>query len=374
MVAINKKLFLIFSRALFVLTIVLITLFIFYFVSSVAYPFLFGLALAFLINPIVNFFELRIGINRTISVILTLVLAFCFLAALITFLIAEMISGSAYLSTSVPLHLKTLMKYLENFFITTLMPIYDQFIRIFNTLDAKQQSTIMNYVQAFTSQFASNVGTSIQKLFNGLSEILISLPNLATVILFSFLATFFISKDWYRLRKYFTTLVPSKVSISISRVMHDLKHALFGYLMAQFTLISITCLIVLVGLLILQVDYPITIAITIAVIDLIPYVGTGLIFIPWIIYSFFSEQHALTIGLSVLYGVVVIQRQIMEPKVLSQSIGIDPLATLFSLFVGFQLFGFLGLIIGPAVLVLIRTLHRANVFSDVRDYIMKKTE
>ncbi|WP_096202709.1 sporulation integral membrane protein YtvI [Bacillus sp. FJAT-45350] len=368
----NKEALMIFIRITLMLAIISILILTSYYVTAVIYPFILGLALAFLINPIVNFLENSFKLKRAIAVLLTLAIAFTVLTALVTLLIAEVISGSNYLATTLPLHIKKLMNYLDVFFITTLMPLYEQFIRVFNNLEVEQQSTIMNYVQTFSSQLASNIGTGIQHLFNGLSDLLLSLPNLATVIIFSFMATFFISKDWYRLRGYLIKVTPEKVATSISRVMHDLKRAMFGYMFAQLTLISITCVIVLSGLLIIGVDYPITIAISIAVVDLIPYLGTGLIFIPWIIYTFFAEQHTLTIGLSILYGIVVIQRQVMEPKILSQNIGVDPLAMLLALFVGFQLFGLLGLMLGPAFLVFLRTLYRAKVFHDMRDFILKK--
>src|SRR5699024_5835394 len=117
----------------------------------------------------------------------------------------------------------------------------------------------------------------------------------------------------------------------------DLKKALLGYLKAQLTLISITGAIVFVGLLILHVDYALTIAVATGLIDLLPYLGTGIVFVPWIIYMFFTGNYFLTIGLAVLYAIVLIQRQIMEPKIVSSNIGLDPLATLIAIFVGIQL-------------------------------------
>src|SRR5699024_8701623 len=103
--------------------------------------------------------------------------------------------------------------------------------------------------------------------------------------------------------------------------------------------------------------------------EVLPYLGTGTVFIPWIIYQFIVGNYGMVIGLSILYGIVIVQRQLMEPKILSSSIGMDPLATLISLFVGFKLIGFLGLIVGPVVLVLITTLYRAHVFKEIWHYI-----
>ncbi len=357
---------------LFVIFIILLVFFSSYYVTSVTYPFIFGFILAFVINPLVNFLEFRWKLNRAFAVLVSLLLILIFCSGLVTLFVAEIISGSNHLATVLPYHINTLVLYMEGFFFTTLLPIYEQIIRSINSLEAEQQSTIMNYIQTFSSQIASNAGSAVQKIFNGLSDFLISLPNLATVFIFTLMATFFISKDWYKLTRFVRKTFPSKVIESASKVLTDLKQALFGYIVGQLTLISITFVFVLSGLLILKVDYPFTIAVVIAIVDLIPYLGTGLIFIPWIIYTFFAGQLQLTIGLCVLYGIILVQRQMLEPKVLSSSIGVEPLAMLIALFVGFQLFGFLGLMIGPASLVFLNTLYKANVFHDIRDFIMQR--
>lgn len=127
-------------------------------------------------------------------------------------------------------------------------------------------------------------------------------------------------------------------------------------------------------MLILRVEYAITIALIIGIVDVLPYLGTGLVFVPWIIYAAISGETHFAIGLSVLYIVVLVQRQVMEPKLLSSNIGLDPLATLIALFVGFKLIGFLGLIVGPVLLVIGRTLHHAGVFQDIWNFIIGKKE
>jgi predicted PurR-regulated permease PerM len=96
------------------------------------------------------------------------------------------------------------------------------------------------------------------------------------------------------------------------------------------------------------------------------------VFIPWIAYSFFKGNYSLVIGLSVLYAIVLIFRQIIEPKVVAENVGLDPLLTLVALFAGLQLFGFLGLIVGPVSLVVINALVKSNVLSDVWRYIKGK--
>lgn len=359
-------------RFLFVISIIVLTTFLFIIFFKTAYPFVVGLAIALIINPFVNFLQEKLKITRWLAVTLTLLLLIAFIITAITIFITEIIMGTNYLSQSVPLHLQTFIYDLQQIFTQKIIPIYEQISTLFYSLNSEHQATILAYIETITLQITSSTSNIIQSLLNGISEFLLGLPNLATAIIFSLLAAFFISKDWYKLVSIFRKSVPQVIAERTKDIMLSLKKAFAGFIFAQLTLISITSCIVLIGLLILRVDYPITIALIIAAVDLLPYLGTGLIFIPWIFYTFFTGQLPLTIGLSILYGIVVVQRQVMEPKILSSNIGVDPLATLLSLFVGYKLFGFLGLIIGPVILVFIQTLHNAHVFRDIKNYILNK--
>jgi sporulation integral membrane protein YtvI len=359
-------------RFLIVLGIVLGGAFIFYFVSKVTYPFLIAIVIALLINPLVNFMERKARFPRALAVIVSIILIISIFIGLITLLIAEIVSGTNYLADVVPKHVNTLVEYIEDFIAGQVLPIYNQAASLFKNLDAGQQDTIMTNIQTAGQKIASSAGNFLQNFFLKLPALVSWIPNAATVLVFSLLATFFISKDWNRLSRFSGKLLPERAMKSFRTVITDLKKALFGFVRAQLTLISITLVIVLIGLLILRVDYAITIALVSGIVDILPYLGTGVVFIPWIIYEAIVGNIPLAIGLGVLYTVVVVQRQLMEPKILSSSIGLNPLATLIALFVGFKLVGFLGLILGPVTLVIITTLHRANVFQDIWNFILGK--
>jgi sporulation integral membrane protein YtvI len=361
-----------FIRFLLVIAVVVFGAMALYYVSTVTYPFIIAFFIAFLINPLVDFLETKAKMPRWLAVIVTLIVLFSSVAGLVTLLIAEIVSGTQYLANVVPENFQKLITYIETFFAKQIIPLYNDLAALFKNLDASQQDTIMNNIQAAGTQIATTVGQFIQHVLQNIPQLLAWLPNAATVFIFSLLATFFISKDWYRLTGIAQKILPAKARKSGKRVFLDLKKALFGFIKAQATLISITTVIVLIGLLILRVNYAITIALIIGLVDILPYLGTGIVFVPWIIYAAVSGDVPFAIGLSVLYIVVLVQRQIMEPKVLSSSIGLDPLATLVALFVGFKLIGFLGLIIGPVTLVIIRTLHSANVFRDIWNFIIGK--
>lgn len=347
------------------------SIFLFY-ISTFIYPFIIAIILAFLMNPLVNILEQKARLPRGISVILSLLLIFSTLAGLIILLITEIISGTNYLASVIPNHIETFVTYIEEYITNTIIPFYNRTATLFNKLDITQQQTIISNIKNIGHNFTTDASHFIQSSLKNIPVIIGWIPSTATVMIFSLMATFFISKDWHRLERMISKCLPHKIFSDGKRVILDLKHALFGFITAQFTLLSLTAITILIGLLILRVNYAITIALICGLIDFIPYLGTGSIFIPWVTYEFIVGDTKFAIGLAVLYIIVIVLRQLIEPKVLSSSIGIDPLATLIALFVGYKLIGFLGLILGPIFLIILNTVYRANIFHEVWDFIMGK--
>ncbi|MBM7648844.1 sporulation integral membrane protein YtvI [Bacillus ectoiniformans] len=343
-----------------------------YYIASVTYPFIIGLAVAFLMNPFVLFLEKNLKLPRAAAVVISIFFILAFLAGVITLLIAEIVSGADYLASVVPKHIDTTISYIELMIAAQVIPLYEQGSSLFKSLGSGQQESILENIQETGQKIASSAGDFLQNFFLSLPHLISWIPNFATVLIFSLLAAFFISKDWERLQQRTIAYLPVKAALSLRKVFNSLKKALFGFMRAQLTLISITTVIVLIGLLILRVNYAITIALVTGLVDILPYLGTGAVFVPWIVYELIAGDTSLAIGLAVLYIIVIVQRQIMEPKILSASIGLDPLATLIALFVGFKLAGFLGLILGPVTLVVINSLHHAGVFTDLWAYVIGK--
>ncbi|MEH7348895.1 sporulation integral membrane protein YtvI [Gottfriedia acidiceleris] len=356
-------------RFLFVIACIILGLYVALFISKLTYPFIIALIIAYFLNPLVNLLNEKARIPRGIAAFLSIILLLAVLAGLFTLLITEIISGSTYLIQVVPESFERLIYFVENIVTDKVIPLYDLIMSKYSQLGAGQQQTIRTNIQSIGDS-AINLGKeALNGIIVGIKLVIALLPNTATLIFVSLLATFFISKDWYKIKNLFAKYTPDRIQHYSKTIFIDLRKALFGFIKAHITLISMTTVLVLIGLLILRIPFAITIAILIGFIDLLPYLGTGLIFVPWILYTFLSSDYKLTIGLAILYGVVIVQRQLAEPKVLSSNIGLQPLPTLISLFVGFKFFGLLGLIAGPVTLVILSTLYRARVFHEIWYYI-----
>ncbi|CAH1222524.1 Sodium-lithium/proton antiporter [Paenibacillus plantiphilus] len=359
------------SRAALVVAGIIILILALLYVTPFVYPFVLGWLLAYALNPIVNLMQVKLKLPRwlgvTISLLLFIIAMLTIVSALITRIVVEIIHLSKSLESTVAWWKTEFDRLLA-------LPEIQSLIKKLSTFyeeNPNYQETINTRISDTANLLAKTSTDIISFFINGIVNIISSLPNAATIMIVVILAAFFISKDWSRHQKRIQGWFPAAIRKSTSAVWTDLQKALFGYLRAQLIMISITAVVVIIGLLILGVDYAITIGLLIGLIDLLPYLGVGAAMVPWIAYTFIYGDISLGIGLSVLYAVILVARQILEPKVLASSVGLDPLSTLIAMFVGLKLFGVLGLIIGPVSLVILDAFNRANVFKDLYMFIMR---
>ena len=360
-------------RLLWVCLVIYVGIWIFQFATPLLYPFLIALVIALIINRPVTFITKKFKIPRWLSVTIALLLLMLLAVGVVTLVVTETVVEIGELAKRLPGFASELSEYLQRTISQEfLMGVYNQIQWMYSQLDPDFQLKVNNTIGSGITSITHAGQDLVVKFLNGLKNLLVSLPNMATVSVISLMGAFFISKDFYLWESRFRRLLPNGLNNRLDQIFRDLRGALVGFIKAQLTLISLTAAIVIIGLLIMRVEYAITIGLLTGLVDLLPYLGTGTVFIPWIVYLFFKGNYSMVIGLSILYAVVLLFRQIIEPKVVAESVGLDPLLTLVALFVGLQLFGFLGLIIGPVALVLINALVKANVFTDVWKYVRGK--
>ncbi|MFW2947066.1 sporulation integral membrane protein YtvI [Bacillus velezensis] len=359
----------VFFRALFVLAAAGGALAAGYASFPLTYPFLIALILSSAIIPVVDWLDKLTGMPRSVNTVIVLVFFLLILLGAATFLVAEIISGTAYLAKTLPPHISAFMTYCEELFTSRIQPLYHELTVLFNGLETNQQASIVTHIQTLGDTAAKNAGLMLSHLLELVPKWIAFLPNTAAVFIFAMLATFFMTKDWHKLKALLYSILPERVSANAKAVSGELKKAMAGFIKAQAVLILFTMIIVFIGLFLLGIEHAATIAFFIGLVDLLPYLGAGSVFVPWIMYLAIAGQLPQAIGLGILYIVVLIQRQLTEPKILSRSIGLDPLATLIALFAGFKLFGILGLAAGPALLVFIQAFITTGALKEIWAYI-----
>ncbi|GAA0680840.1 hypothetical protein GCM10008903_11340 [Clostridium cadaveris] len=120
---------------------------------------------------------------------------------------------------------------------------------------------------------------------------------------------------------------------------------------------ALTFLELSLGFFILRIENGVTIAAIIALLDILPILGTGGILIPWVIIELIRGNVYLALGLATLYMLITVVRNILEPKIVGAQVGMHPIVMLICMFVGVKVFGFIGLFILPAIAIIIKNLN-----------------
>ncbi|AIQ51856.1 sporulation integral membrane protein YtvI [Paenibacillus sp. FSL R7-0331] len=340
-----------------------------YVLLPLIYPLLVAWLLAYLIHPLVQILK-GFKLPGWLAVVLSLLFYIGGTALVLTALITRLVKELIVLLQTFDLHTgewrELLLSLSRNASIQNIINQINQFYHDNPGYHATIDSNI-NRTTATVGQFVTELITGF---FNMILRLVSALPSLGTILVVIVLAAFFLSTGWERHNARLTSLLPAPLLRPVSNIWQDLRRALVGYLRAQAVLISVTAVIVIIGLLLLGVNSAFVIGLTIGLIDTVPYLGVGIVMLPWALYSYMTGNLGLAAGLLVLYGIILITRQVLEPKVLASSIGVDPLSMLIGMFAGLQLFGMPGLLIGPVVLVVLGAFSRAGVFRALHSYIV----
>jgi len=148
-----------------------------------------------------------------------------------------------------------------------------------------------------------------------------------------------------------------------------MKRLVGGYFLAQFRIMFVVAAILLAGFLILGVKYAFLLAVLVAILDFLPLFGTGTVLIPWAVIQFFAGDYPLAVGLVLLYVLTQVIRQVIQPKIVVDSMGLPPLLTLVLLYLGFKLQGISGMILAVPLGILVLNLYRYGVFNSMFENI-----
>ncbi len=202
------------------------------------------------------------------------------------------------------------------------------------------------------------IGSLIASLTASLPQaavaLLKELPSAMLFVIVLLIAAFYFAADGGAIGKGLSFVLPDKWQRALPSLGDKFKKTVTGYVKAYFLIMLLTFCEMLIGLSILGVEYAFIMAIVISVVDILPILGAGTVIVPWAIFSFFTSNTPLGVGLLILYAVTLVIRQLAEPKIVGGALGIHPLATLASVYIGLRFLGFLGIFIGPMVALLLR--------------------
>ncbi|MBQ3064390.1 MAG: sporulation integral membrane protein YtvI [Clostridia bacterium] len=203
----------------------------------------------------------------------------------------------------------------------------------------------------FKEQLARLVGRLGEALPTFVAALLRALPRLLFFLLITVIACFYFSIEYGKVTVFLGGLMPRRLRGRMPEVGRRLRAMLGKYAAAYGLLFLITFGELLLGLWLIGADYVLLPALFIAFLDLLPIFGVGAALIPWGIFALAVRNTALGVGLLVLYLVITVVRQIVEPHIVGKSLGLHPIPMLIGLYAGLSLFGIAGAIAGPLLLL-----------------------
>ncbi|MEN6595567.1 MAG: sporulation integral membrane protein YtvI [Clostridiaceae bacterium] len=317
-------------------------------------PFLVALVVSLLLKPLVTLLRDRFHFHKGLA---GGIVVFVFYV-LVGFLL--IVLGVQVFSTA-----KAFFMRLPGMYTNTIAPWLAQIFADLQAFVAKLDPETAAAYNIVASNVTDTLGQTIanisKQVVGWVTGITLRTPAFLLHLLIAVIATFFLSIDFPKIKAFLLLQLSEKNRDLVHNIRVHLGQTLWRYTRSYALILIITFVEISLGLLIIGMENAFAVAAAIAVFDILPVVDSGLVLLPWTIVSLVSGNYAHAIGLGVLYIVVIIVRNIMEPKIVGDRVGLHPIVTLLSMVVGTFLFGGIGLLGLPITLALIQSLNKQGV-------------
>ena len=315
---------------------------------------------AMIANPIIRFLEKRIKIMRKhgsalviILVLAALIAAFYGLAVLVASQFSSWVTELPEVYDSVTQNLQHLFRLLHQKYNIIPADVKLAFDQRENMLDSYIQKAIDGLLKMVKSGSLSKV-----------SSLASSLMDFLVYAILTILASYFMTVE----KDHFTKLLQEKTPAGVQRIWDKIKkifiRAIGGYFKAHFQIMIVIFFITVIPFAFMGISYSGLLAVVIAIVDFLPFFGAGTVLVPWAVYRLVTGSYTYAAILFVIYVVVLIVRQALEPKLIGDNIGTSPFETLVFMLVGYRLAGMLGLIVGIPVGMILMECYREGMFDD----------
>lgn len=313
-------------------------------------PFIIGFLVAFVLQKGIRFLSEKLRIPRKVVAVFSVVLFYAIIGVLLFWFGVGLFAS-----------LKDVVEKFPRIYTTDIEPVI---VRIFKYIEGIMARFDLSLVQLL-QEFHGSLSQSIGKIVSDVSSMAIAaitsavslVPRMFLGIVLSIISSVFIALDYEVIMDFLSNLVPDTRRGLVGELRTFSSEIGVKYLKAYTLLMLITFTEMFIGLSILKIEGAVTIAAFTAVVDILPVLGTGLVVIPWAVFHLINGNLSLALGLFLLYVVITVVRQVLEPKLVGQQIGLHPVVVLLGMYVGAKLFGMIGLFLLPFTVLVIKYLY-----------------
>ncbi len=312
-------------------------------------PFLLAFFIAAICQSIVKFLESKLKISRGVSSAVLVTLIVASVVGLIGIAMFQLFSQAKNLVVNLPDTIFTFRLHLNNMI---------QRFNGFKLSLSPETSQIIDSVLAQLWEYTSTLsGKATALAIDAAKNLATALPGILVFLVMFILGTFFFTKDYLLVINFLKEIFPPKAISLAARIKNIILHAFSSYIKAQLILMLLTAFLVTIGLWIVGKEYPLLWGIVCGLVDVLPVLGTAAVLVPWALIALVYGDMYSFVSLIIIQALVFVVRQLAEPKVISRQIGIHPILTLVSIYVGLKFFGIMGVILAPIITLLAVNLY-----------------
>lgn len=340
----------------FIINIIFITLIVgivYIFIKHVlilVMPFIIGFLVALLLRPVIKLVSDKFHVPNKIAAVALVLLSYASVSSLVSWV------GMRFV-----ILIKNSIVRLPETYALQIEPVIRVAFENIEKVSAKLDPMTVQVIQDIAASISQSAGSVITKVSSIVIEFISSyvsfLPGLFLGIIFSVVSSLFFAIDYNKITSYILNRLPSKNTGLLTEFENLITGIGFKYVKAYVILMAVTFAELAYGLLLLGVDGAVSVAALIAVIDFLPVLGTGGVVIPWIFIELIQGNFPFALGLTALYLLITVIRNILEPKLIGDQIGLHPLLMLISMYIGVKIFGFVGLIALPVTIVIMKYIY-----------------
>ena len=324
------------------------------YVIPMTMPFVIGFLIAYSLRGFINAVSRKLNIPRKAAAILVVLMFYATVGSLLTLLGLKAISWLAALVGNIPMIYEV---HVQPF----LMDVLYSLEVLFTGLDL----SVVSVMESVGAQLIQSLGKMVSNASVGVMGFATvaasSLPGLFVKLVLIIISSFFIAIDYDQLAGFCLRQMGEKTKAVFLEIKAYVVGTLWVCIRSYLIIMSLTFVELSIGLNLLKINHAILIAFCIAIFDILPVLGTGGIMIPWTVLTAITGDYHMALGLLLIYLVITVIRNIVEPKIVGSQLGLHPVVTLVSMFVGVQFFGVIGLFGFPILLSLLRHLDENGV-------------
>lgn len=325
-------------------------------------PFVIGWVISLIASPLVRFFEEKVKIKRKAGSAFVIIVIIGLVVLLFYFIISLLAEQVVGLLEALPEMWAGMEKDLENMGKTL-----TAFLEMLPGEPRLKVDDFVEQIEIVLGEFVGKIGTPTIAAAGNIAK---QLPSVFIGIIMVLLSAYFFVAERGQINEWFRKHTPASIQMRYQTVRRSLVHSVGGYFKAQLKIEVWMYLLLLIGLGLLRVNYFALIALGIAFLDLLPFFGTGTVLIPWAVIQILTADLKKAVWLLIIWGGGQLARQLIQPKIVGDSMGVPPLPTLFLLFIGYKVGGVIGMIIAVPVGLLLYSLYQEGAFETTKNSVM----